>query len=164
LQCPKKSAPKERHPSVAPSGHPVLQVRAWRRAVSTAHPCADETMADIVSATLRAIPPPRAATQGPNGSGLPARGSKKNNRNNRGQTTVFLSSNRGLSLITTIGLQRIQGTLLHRQGDIIQPELSIEWWLTITVEPDLDRLANERCHVICVQMIATGGIGVGEYR
>jgi len=54
----------------------VLKVRAWRRAVSTAHPCADETMADIVSATLRADPPPRAATQGPNGSGHPARGSK----------------------------------------------------------------------------------------
>jgi len=55
----------------------VLKVRAWRRAVSTAHPCTDETMADIVSATLRAIPPPCAATQGPNSSGHPARGSKK---------------------------------------------------------------------------------------
>ena len=43
----------------------VLQVHAWRRVVSTARPCADETMADILSATLRAIPPPRAATQGP---------------------------------------------------------------------------------------------------
>src|SRR5450432_4483015 len=30
----------------------------------SAHPCADETMADIVSATLRAIPPPCTATQG----------------------------------------------------------------------------------------------------
>ena len=60
-------------PGVAPSGHPVLHVRAWRRVVSTAHPCTDETMADIVSATLRAIPPPCAATQGPNSGGHPAR-------------------------------------------------------------------------------------------
>jgi hypothetical protein len=44
---------------------PVLKVRAWRRVVSTAHPCADETMADLLSATLRADPPPSAASQGP---------------------------------------------------------------------------------------------------
>jgi len=56
----KKDTPASRFQHI-----PVLKVRARRRAVSTAHPCADETMTDIVSATLRAIPPPRAAMQGP---------------------------------------------------------------------------------------------------
>ena len=75
-KCTKRKTPQRcafrTSPAFAGAGS-VLQVRARRRAVSTAHPCADETMADILSTALRADPPPGAATQGPNSGGHPAR-------------------------------------------------------------------------------------------
>jgi len=64
LPCRRKTEPERSARRLRFQHIRVVKVREWRRAVSTAHPCADETMADIVSATLRAIPPPRAATQG----------------------------------------------------------------------------------------------------